>query len=58
MGELLAAALTELSVLKPKYPTLDVRESAVKFLALYLKVRPPVPMLLACCICTSRGATF
>ncbi|KAL1527514.1 hypothetical protein AB1Y20_008904 [Prymnesium parvum] len=41
VGDTLTAALTELCMLKPKYPTLDARESAVKFLALYLKAHNP-----------------
>jgi len=41
VGDTLTAALTELCALKPKYPLLDTRESAIKFLALYLKAHNP-----------------
>jgi len=39
--ELLERGLVELCALKPKYPTLNTKESALKFLALYLKSHNP-----------------
>jgi len=37
MGDLLTAALTTLSELRPIYPTLDRRDSALKFISLYIR---------------------
>ena len=39
--ELLERGLVELCALKPKYPTLNTKESALKFLAVYLKAHNP-----------------
>ena len=46
LGGLLVGALTELATLRPVYPGLDRRESALKFVSLYLRAhnakrRPP-----------------
>jgi hypothetical protein len=46
MGDLLTEALTMLADLRPVYPTLDKRESALKFISLYIRAhnakrRPP-----------------
>jgi adenylate/nucleoside-diphosphate kinase len=39
--DVLTAGLTELGVVKPKYPFLSNKESALKYLALYLKAQNP-----------------
>jgi adenylate/nucleoside-diphosphate kinase len=41
MGQLLADALCALAELRPKYPTLSRKETAVKFVALYLRAHNP-----------------
>ena len=41
MGELLTRALTELTTMRPVYPTLDRRETALKFVSLYLRAHNP-----------------
>jgi len=41
VGELLVGALTQLAELRPIYPTLSRRESALKFVALYIRAKNP-----------------
>ena len=41
LGDLLTAAVTKLSELRPIYPTLDRKESALKFIALYIRAHNP-----------------
>ena len=41
VGDLLTAALTQLGELRPIYPSLGTEESALKFLALYIRARNP-----------------
>lgn len=41
LGDALKAALTELAVMRPKHPTAGCRETALKFLAVYLRANNP-----------------
>jgi len=41
LGELLTGALTQLATLRPVYPTLDRRETALKFISLYIRAHNP-----------------
>ena len=41
MANVLCEAMTECAKFKPKYPNLNEQESALKFLAVYLKANNP-----------------